>query len=168
VTNDRARVAAAVIVAVAGLALLAAACGGSPGLTATPPASGALVYSRCMRAHGLGDFPDPDRTGSFPSLKQLQSSSGSDLNPNNPQFQAAQSACRRLLPNGGTGPTAAEVRQYRSAMLKYARCMRAHGLADFPDPDSRGHLDIGPGSGVDVNSPQFQTAFNACKSKLSP
>ena len=38
-------------------------------------------------------------------------------------------------------------------MLIYARCLRAHGVSNMPDPDSRGHLDIGPGSGVDVNSP---------------
>jgi hypothetical protein len=33
---------------------------------------------------------------------------------------------------------------------------------------SRGHLDIGPGTGIDVNSPRFQAAYQACKSMLSP
>jgi hypothetical protein len=73
-----------------------------------------------------------------------------------------------LLPNGGSGPTPARVLQYRSTMLKYAGCMRAHAVSNMPDPDSRGHLNIGPGTDVDVNSPRFQTAFQVCKSKLSP
>jgi len=38
----------------------------------------------------------------------------------------------------------------------------------MPDPDSRGHLDIGPGSGVDVNSPTFEAAYQMCKSDHSP
>jgi hypothetical protein len=60
------------------------------------------------------------------------------------------------------------VQQYRNTMLKYARCIRSHGVPNMPDPDSMGRLDIGPGTDVDVNSPQFQTAFQACKSNLSP
>jgi hypothetical protein len=38
----------------------------------------------------------------------------------------------------------------------------------MPDPDSRGHLDIGPGTGVDVNSPAFEAAYAVCKSDLTP
>jgi hypothetical protein len=53
-------------------------------------------------------------------------------------------------------------------MLIYARCIRVHGVSNMPDPDSRGHLDIGPGTDVDVNSPKFQAAYRVCKSKLSP
>ena len=53
-------------------------------------------------------------------------------------------------------------------MLIYARCMRKHGVSNMPDPDSRGRLDIGPGTDVRVNSPTFQAAFQVCKSMLSP
>jgi hypothetical protein len=52
--------------------------------------------------------------------------------------------------------------------VAFSRCMRAHGVSNMPDPDSRGHLDIGPDSGVAVNSPRFQDAYQICKSKLSP
>jgi hypothetical protein len=52
-------------------------------------------------------------------------------------------------------------------MLKYAGCMRFHGVPNFPDPDSRGHLDVGSGSDVPVNTPQFQRAFQVCKRSLS-
>jgi hypothetical protein len=53
-------------------------------------------------------------------------------------------------------------------MLIYARCLRVHGVSNMPDPDSHGRLDIGPGTDVDVNSPQFQAAYQVCKSRLSP
>jgi hypothetical protein len=68
----------------------------------------------------------------------------------------------------GGRPTQAQVQQYRSVMLAYARCMRRRGVVNMPDPDSRGHLEIGPGTGIDVNSTRFQGAFHVCSSRLSP
>jgi hypothetical protein len=58
----------AAIIATAALALLAAACSGSPsstGSSGSPNATGAanspsaVAYSRCIRSHGVPDFPDP-------------------------------------------------------------------------------------------------------------
>jgi hypothetical protein len=46
-----------------------------------------------MRAHGLADFPDPSSQG-----LQIGGGPGSDLNPGSPRFQAAQKACRSLMP----------------------------------------------------------------------
>lgn len=172
----KARIAAATI-ATAGLALLAAACGGSPGThiaqlgsTTTPSSSqsgatalenGALAFSRCMRSHGAPAYPDPGSGGLLPKKTPQQVG----VSPS--EFQAAQGACIHLVPNGGQ-PTQVQVQQYRSTMLIYAQCIRAHGVSNMPDPDSRGHLDIGPGTGVDVNSPTFEAAYQACKSRLSP
>jgi len=45
--------------------------------------------------------------------------------------------------------------------LKYAACMRSHGLPDFPDPDSSGGFAMP--QNIDPNSAQYQTAANACK-----
>jgi hypothetical protein len=148
----------AAIVVAAGISLLATACGGGAPSTQQ---NGALAFSRCMRSNGVASYPDPGTGGSLPkeSLQQLH--------VNSAQFEAAQSACIHLVPNGGR-PTAAQVAAYRSVMLGYARCIRLHGVSNMPDPDARGHLDIGPGTGVDVNSPRFQAAYQACKSKLSP
>jgi hypothetical protein len=168
---------AVAIIAAAGLAVLAAACGGSPGAdvaqlgsTATKSSSnasaasqqnGALAFSRCMRSHGVPAYPDPSSGGMLPKKTPQR------VGVSSSEFQVAESACIHLVPNGGQ-PTQAEIAQYRSVMLVYARCMRAHGVSNMPDPDSRGHLNIGPGTGVPVNSPQFQDAFQLCKSKLSP
>jgi len=59
----------------------------------------ALKMSECMRNHGIKDFPDPNISGGHVSLK-INGSPGSDLNPNNPQFQRAQNACSRYAPKG--------------------------------------------------------------------
>jgi len=64
---------AAVIVATAALALLAAACSGSPSSTGSSPNAGgpanspsAVGYSRCVRSHGVPNFPDPRQQRSTP------------------------------------------------------------------------------------------------------
>jgi hypothetical protein len=52
-----------------------------------------LTFSVCMRAHAIKDFPDPSNGGIH-----LQGGTGSDLDPNNPNFQKAQQACQKDLP----------------------------------------------------------------------
>src|SRR5262249_11658846 len=56
----------------------------------------------------------------------------------------------------------------------YSACMRKHGVANFPDPDSNGRLLLTSGrsangqkTGVDVDTPQFKSAQRACQ-KLLP
>jgi len=49
----------------------------------------------------------------------------------------------------------------------FAACMRSHGVANFPDPSSGGGINIGPRSGINPDSPQFQSAERACQ-KLLP
>jgi hypothetical protein len=144
---------------VAGVAVVAAGCGAPKDVASQQ--NGAIAFSRCMRSHGVPAFPDPAGDGLLPKKTPQQLGvAGSEL-------QAAEGACIHLVPNGGR-PTSAQVARYRSTMLIYARCMRRHGVTKMPDPDSRGHLDIGPGTDVDVNSPQFQAAYDVCKSRLSP
>ena len=48
--------------------------------------------------------------------------------------------------------------------LAFARCMRAHGVPKFPDPGS----PIGPGSGFDPGSPNFQAAVKGPCRSLAP
>jgi hypothetical protein len=143
--------------AVAGTALLAAACAG----TASTVAAGstnyqkAVAYAQCMRTHGAPRWPDPNSQGVFISTLT-----------NRGDFHApasADRACRHLLPNGGV-LTPGQQQKLVSAGLKFAACMRAHGFPGFPD-SGRGP-GINPGQlqklGIDVNSPQFQAASRAC------
>jgi hypothetical protein len=56
----------------------------------------ALKFSACMRSHGVPKFPDPQFNSGGGTLLKI----GKDVNPNSPQFQAAQKACRKLVPGG--------------------------------------------------------------------
>jgi hypothetical protein len=53
--------------------------------------------------------------------------------------------------------------------MKYAQCMRAHGVPDFPDPVAGGFEinNTAPDSDLDPSSPQFVAANSACEA-LSP
>jgi hypothetical protein len=51
--------------------------------------------------------------------------------------------------------------------IKLAACMRSHGLSNFPDPSAGGGIQINSSSGINPQSPAFQSAQNAC-SKLMP
>ena len=82
----------------------------APGGNLTPEQQAAqqaqlLEYSECMRAHGISDFPDPSNGG-----LSLRGGPGSDLNPNNPEFQAAQKACQSDAPGVLKGGGGIEIR----------------------------------------------------------
>ena len=172
-------VAVAAALVVGGIALAGGGGSGSPGVARvgsnSSPNGGShsgsggsqrdqlLAFSRCMRDHGIQDFPDPDSNGGL----ALTGTPGGDLDRNNPQFQAAQAACKHLLPNGGQPPSDQDP-QRREKRLAYAKCMRDHGIRDFPDPDSNGALSIQAGAGSDLapDNPQFQTADKACQHLL--
>jgi hypothetical protein len=144
------------------VALLATACGGNPSSSGSggSPTAGAsaqsqqLAFARCMRSHGIADFPDSGRP--------LQPSPGSDLNLNNPTYQAARQACHSLEPGIHLSP--AQAAQNDADALKFAKCMREHGITKFPDPVPHGGSNsIVNLSGIDLNSPRFQAAQQACK-----
>jgi hypothetical protein len=153
----------------AGCALLAA-CGSVGAPSGTITNSGAsgdktndFKFSACMRSHGVTNFPDPRPGGG------IELSAG--LNPRSPAFRSAQRACKQFLPNGGTPP--ATPAADRAAAVKLARCMRSHGVPEFPDPAFtppqnapsilalRGMVFAIPAS-VDPNSPAFKQAARAC------
>ena len=125
--------AGAAVIAACAVALLSAACSGSPssaspgGSSSTGANSPALAYARCVRGHGVPNFPDPGSGGQFSktTLEQLSAS--------NSQYQTATQTCAHLLPAEG-GPTAAELRQQWNGMASFARCMRSHGVPNWPDP----------------------------------
>jgi hypothetical protein len=165
----RLRRAGLLAAALACLALVAAACSSpaSSGAGAGPAGGSArhseLAYSRCMRAHGITGFPDPNAQGDI----SLNAGPGTGINPSSPQYKAADNACKSLLPPRHT-LTPAQQAAARAQALRYSRCMRAHGISDFPDPDSHGGLALKPkrGSDLDPNNPQYQAADKACKSLM--
>jgi hypothetical protein len=69
---------------------------------------------------------------------------------------------------GGSGSTGTDAAGGYNVALKFAQCMRAHGLSNFPDPGSAGGIQIGgPGSNLNPQSPAFQSAQKAC-AKYAP
>lgn len=166
--NGPARRAATIAAALAAVACLAAACSGSPSRaprsTPTNPAALALAYSKCMRSHGIKDFPDPtiksNGNGSSVGLG-LRGGKNSDLNPKNPAFQAASQACRKFQPGGGNPPQ--QTAQELAADVKFAGCLRSHGFPSFPDPDGHGVFNL-PGT-INSQSSQFNSAVSTCQAK---
>ena len=161
------------LLAAAGIVVVLAGCArtSSPGVASTGSTSAptgrsaapksAVAFAACMRSHGVPEFPDPGRNG--------HTSLGNGIDPSSPQFQAAQKACQSLLPSGGsslaTQAASGSISPDKQAqLLRFARCMRGHGVPNYPDPTSQG---IALSQSVDPKSPQFQAATQAC-SKLAP
>jgi len=158
--RHRGRRRAGVLAALVGMALLTAACGGS-----TPTGAGGssstgasalhqeeLAVAQCMRSHGVPDFPDPAANGR-PHV------SPNSLGVSSSVYQSALNACRHLAPDA-TPPSQGQ--QMLSKLLQFARCMRSHGVPNFPDPDS-----VGLRVPHDMTQlPQYQRAYQACDSLL--
>lgn len=165
----------AILITAAGLAMVAAACGGSTGIhvaqlgTTTAGSNsignasarsahraGPAAFARCMRADGVPRYPDPTSSGQLvkESLQQLGVSAA--------HFYGAERRCQHLFPNGGRPTNQAEQRQINANALRFARCVRAHGVANFPDPGSDGRIPDPATVGIDQGSPKFQAANNAC------
>lgn len=113
-----------------------------------------LGFALCMRAHGISNFPESPGTGPITITK------GSDLSPFNARFRSAMNACRSVL--GITPPTAAQQAQALAQGLKFSRCMRAHGVTNFPDPTAHGGFFVRIGGGLNPSNPVFQSAQRAC------
>lgn len=112
-----------------------------------------------MRAHGVTDFPDPNSSGGLP--KHQVADAG-----NNPNFNRAHRACEHLLPNSGQ-PTQAQVQQAWNDMRNFARCMRSHGVPNWPDPAATSPQDNRPffntPASIDLNAPQITTKISTCQ-----
>ncbi len=136
----RARIAAATAI-MAAAAVLAVACGNSPssagsggspnaGGSATAAAAAAAVrYTSCMRSHGVPAYPDPNSSGQLPKIVPANEA---ELGVSDSRFSAAQTACQNLWPY--QGPTQAQTRQELTDAVRFARCMRSHGVPNWPDP----------------------------------
>ena len=149
-------------------ALLAAGCGTS---SASHPAASpnvaaqSLAFSKCMRAHGVPDFPDPgdSLSGPYNSIAGIAIPPTIDLQ--SPAFQHAQGSCRSLLaavfsPQGKPSITPS----MKTTLIDHAQCMRAHGVPSYPDPEfpATGGIAIFDAPGVSTGSPAYEHAASVC------
>ena len=145
--------------------LLLAACGGSSSPSAGAAARAqepAVKFARCLREHGINASTP---SGSPGGLIKVTGAGGRK------SFEAAQNACKRYRP-APPNLSPAEQIAHLDAALKFARCVRSHGV-DVPDPKAGGggiqiKLRGGPGGpgGPNPSSATFQAAQSACQSDL--
>jgi hypothetical protein len=72
--------------------------------------------------------------------------------------------------SGGNNTAAASSSDHQQA-VKFAECMRANGIRQFPDPDASGALTIdgiANDSSIDTSSAAFKQASAACKDLQPP
>jgi hypothetical protein len=163
------------VVGVATLSLFAAGCGGggSPGVAsiassnvpraagssaATSQAHALLLAGRCLREHGIPNFPDPIIASAGPAKGQaildkqfLRAVPSSVLNN-------AMVACRAALAQAGVGSgsnAGARTPQEIQDGLAFARCVRNHGISNFPDPNGQGGFNL---AGTGINSHELSAA----------
>ena len=176
--GNRAPRRAAALAGAAAVAALTAACGAAAPSSASPPTyAQELALAQCMRGHGVPDFPDPQASGGYSlgSNGSIQGAGGS-IDINTSPVQAAYGHCRHLLPGG---PSVSQLEQKVQegqqrqeqelpTLVKFAQCMRSHGVPSFPDPALSGQSTpaSGQGAGLNPSSPRFQAAVRACRHVL--
>lgn len=132
-----------IVLAAFGCALALAACAGSSKSSSTsngPSSPGSpssfarsqLAAAKCIRTHGVPNMPDPTfGAGGAQVNLHMPAEMGSS-----PAFDRAQKECAEQgLELAGYAaqsekPTAGEMSQW----LDIARCLRTHGVPNFPDP----------------------------------
>ena len=157
------------------LCLALVACGSSGTAATTSGSSGStqkLRFVDCMRSHGVPNLPDPGATpsGSSSSFEGIVIPSSIDMQ--SPAFKSAEQACEKLLPGGSaSGPPGSAGVKHQ--LLALAKCMRSHGVPNFPDPTSSppppGSGNVMGGNGVYLTvppagqqSPAFKHAAAVC------
>ncbi|HEU4421941.1 MAG TPA: hypothetical protein VFR67_05300 [Pilimelia sp.] len=142
-----------------------ATAGGSGNPSPSSSASGeklsdserAVKFARCMREHGV-DMPDPDPDGGPQTFTMKKEEQG--------KYDAAMKACKAYAPFGGEPPKLDAAQLER--MREHAKCMRANGVPDFPDPGPDGgiRIEAGKGKSLDPENPTFKAAMEKCRSLL--
>lgn len=152
--------------------MLLAACGSSNASTnasssSRPGFAAGLRFSDCMRSHGVPNFPDPtvhDNAHSKGVGFNLAASGSGAIDTHSPVFRSANAACEKATGFGHISQ--AQLQQAMAGLLKFAECMRSHGITNFPDPFENSHQVGFNTTGLDTSSPRFKAAMAACRALL--
>ncbi len=167
----KARLSTALFAAAAACTI--AACGSSN--SSDPPASAsaqraeaAVKFSKCMREHGVKNFPSPSVSGGHVTLQVKAGPGGIDVAP--ATMEAAQKACAHYQQALFPKLTPQQKIERQEQIQKFARCMREHGLHIETSTAGGGfgiHIKSGTGtSGANPFSPAFRKAQEACSHLL--
>jgi hypothetical protein len=140
--------------------------GGNAAGTRTPAAHSSSTSpeafrraAACMRAHGVPNFPDPTQD---PQTGQWELAGGRAGKPP----RSAMTACRSLLSRLPEAKGRQELKPLTAAEMakakQWAKCMREHGLPDFPsDPDLNGTFAL-PQRYAQLGKTGLRTQLEAC------
>jgi hypothetical protein len=107
-------------------------------------------HARCMREHGV---PESDPRVQADGSVRLGGGYDKD-SVDDGVMDAAREACKRYEP-----VLSGEDREPKTeGAREYARCMRANGVEDFPDPDADGRLRLPP----EQTDPHYDDAKATC------
>jgi hypothetical protein len=112
----------------------------------------AVKFAECMRAHGVSDFPDPTD----------KNADSYGVSVSKAVFTRAVDACKALKPPGALSSKRTPKQQ--SAAIRFAQCVRDHGVRDFPDPVT-GEPLIDTTKIPSSNGPGGMTILNAATHK---
>jgi hypothetical protein len=110
-----------------------------------------LKYTQCIRAHGV-PMADPRVDGDSVSRGRIEP--GFDKN----KFDAADEACKQYEPPQEHSP---DMALKEELARQFARCMREHGVENFPDPNPNGRTRVSQSVGDDPQYPQARETCDA-------
>jgi hypothetical protein len=154
VSRTAAALAATVLLALAGCSGGGASSGAGNAHAANPnsPDADLMRMVQCFRAHGMPEWPDPNydpRDGRW--------------HLDGPPLKAdTRQACAAVMPHA-TPASPLPSAQFHD-LLRYAQCLRAHGVPNWPDPTVDGVFatNINP-----KTDPAVQAAEPACGKYLA-
>jgi hypothetical protein len=113
-----------------------------------------LLFARCMRSHGISNYPDPSANGS-----QLLNILRAGIDTRSSAYRSALHACKKYTQAGHLTPAASAAENAKG--LEFSQCMRLHGVPNFPEPSTGPNgqqvINLAP-EHIDPNSPTVQAA----------
>ena len=173
------------LILIATLALVAAACGGSDdGGVATLEDTEALqnsvsdatqdvddeqallAFAACMRDNGIDGFPDPSLNADG-SVDFFTGGGDPVAEVDNDTAEAAVNACLPELEGVSFAPGGADfdITEIQDQLVAFAQCMRDNGI-DFDDPDLSGFASgelSNPFAELDITDPDVAAAIEDCQ-----
>ena len=118
---------------------------------ASPDTETAAIVA-CYRAHGDPGFPDPVYDPGDGRWHFAISPASAPV--------STQQACQHLFPAATPSSPPVTQAQFRK-LVRFAQCVRAHGLPSWPDPNPQGDFPLPPAQMQ--KSPAQEHAFTACQ-----
>jgi hypothetical protein len=154
------------VLLLAALAGCSASVGSQAATTTTTQPDRVAIWRQviqCLRDNGMPNLPDPQ----FDDNGEPQFPGGDPGDPPERARRACEPIYNRLPPER---PPPGEDRPPSDipALLRFAQCMREHGMTDFPDPKPDGSFPlVGTSIEREGKSPRMLSAMRACRS-LNP